>query len=722
MIIKFNEYKLNENPNAIAVPFGIKNIEWDEQIGFENTENNISWEQAKRTSENKLYESPDRIYYNKKILNFNTYDAVPFGFIKKYIFNKIKWLKKPDGKSKENFVLGKEYTTHPYICNDYGLYDIQDFSIMMHEALLYFDYAGRLWSKDKIMSFWQYPKTKEKLKEIINYINELSDDYKIDDTWKIEIYTGDEIKNKWKNDINQDIEGNFTSNNSIIIPINQYNGSEDPPEEEIILHNLNWKERERLKKQGKINLKGWGSDLKAKRNPLEWEQAKRTSESMKYLKYFESADEIYIPEFDEIVEFDYDDAFPFAWDNRINKLIVGDSATMHIENGIRYTFDFDFHGRIWLENGVIGFWDYPDKDKFIKIINQLEEKLGEKIWDNNFKVEIIDDIGYELIPIEEYETSQDTPEEKKFVHLMNFKEKEQYYKKYGKPKGFGSDLKSKKNPIWWEQAKRTSESVYPNKMMKIAEDELSKTTGGHEYFDKIDAALKLPKNLDIIKSIFLQIQKEQGTHFNLILTGGFGDWVMSLIKKGVLKVPGNLVTTNGSIRGKGNKLGKYTKGKEVDVIHKKNDIDNQKFIMFDDSYYSGSTKKALEDYLKKYNSEIYKTYVLYDGNDKVDDNRKSLYRYYDYHTGSKLGVDILIDYLYSLKLDIPKDIIRDKILKGTITTIKEIRDQINIFLQKFGKQPLDKLTHKETSHILKSFESFETESELIFVEGETLDL
>jgi hypothetical protein len=243
-------------------------------------------------------------------------------------------------------------------------------------------------------------------------------------------------------------------------------------------------------------------------------------------------------------------------------------------------------------------------------------------------------------------------------------------------------------------------------MAKIAEEELDKSIGGSNYFDNIDAALKLPKNIDIIKSIFLQIQKEQGTHFNLILTGGFGDWVMSLIKKGVLKVPGNLVSTNGTLRGKNNKLGKITKGKDVDIIHKKSDIDNQKFILFDDSYYSGSTKKSLDIFLKKQQSEIYKTYVLYDGNDERDSNRESLYRYYDYNNGVKLGVDMLINYLYSLKLDIPKDLVRDKILNGSIKTIGDIRIEINHILKKFGKSPLDKLTHSETTSIIKNFESF----------------
>jgi len=51
-----------------------------------------------------------------------------------------------------------------------------------------------------------------------------------------------------------------------------------------------------------------------------------------------------------------------------------------------------------------------------------------------------------LIPIEDYTGSKDQPEELKAIHLMNTKEKEEYYKQHGKPKGFGSDYYTDKLP------------------------------------------------------------------------------------------------------------------------------------------------------------------------------------------------------------------------------------------------------------------------------------
>jgi len=389
---------------------------------------------------------------------------------------------------------------------------------------------------------------------------------------------------------------------------------------------------------------------------------------MKYLKKFESPDGIYNKELSLDLEYTDKDAVPFGYDSNI--LIIGVPRTTHAFSVLDRD-DLIFPGRIWKDSKIISFWNpQPTKaelDKIVKDLNNNWNRFDKRRKPINIDGDWSIEINNELTKIKDYQGSN--------VRVRNV------------------------NHVY----------EYANKMTKIAQDELSKTPGGTEYFDKIDAALKLPQNLDVIKTIFQQIQKEQGTNFNLILTGGFGEWIHSLIKKGVLKVPGNLVTSCGSIRGGNDKLGKTTKGKDVDIIHKKDDIDNQQFIMFDDSYYSGSTKKVLEDYLKKFGSEISKTYVLYDGSDVKDPNRISLYRYYDHHTGTKLGVDLLIDYLYSLDSDIPKDSVRDKIVKGELNTINDIIVEVNKILVKFGKQPIDKMTHKETSNIIKSFEAFEYE-------------
>jgi len=228
---------------------------------------------------------------------------------------------------------------------------------------------------------------------------------------------------------------------------------------------------------------------------------------------------------------------------------------------------------------------------------------------------------------------------------------------------------------------------YHNKMKSIVDNELNRV--GRDFFNKIDDTMRLNKNLDLVQKVFDNI-KNTNKGFNLILTGGFGDWILMNIKKGKLKVPGNLLLVNGSIRGKDNKLNKLTTGKRVEIIYKKNDdLQNKKFILFDDSYYSGSTKKSIDRFLKKYNSKINKTFVLYDGNDKIDSNRQSLYRYYDYHNGNSITPQKLLNYLYDHNLNIPLENVEKMILNKQITSIRQLNIEINKILKKYNKNQFD---------------------------------
>jgi len=215
------------------------------------------------------------------------------------------------------------------------------------------------------------------------------------------------------------------------------------------------------------------------------------------------------------------------------------------------------------------------------------------------------------------------------------------------------------------------------KIKNIVDNQLKKSIGGKNYFNNIDNSLKVYKNVDLIKDIILKIKKDTNNNFNLILTGGFGDWVLTLIKKGIINIPKSLILVNGSIRGKNNKLNKFTYGKEVNIEYQFGDIYHKKFILFDDSFYSGSTKNAIDKFLKKLNSEIIKTYVVYDGNDTIDNNRISLYRYYNYNNGTQLSINKLLGYLYTYHEKYPINTIEQKIIKGQITTIREIKKELN---------------------------------------------
>jgi hypothetical protein len=112
------------------------------------------WESLKSKYTKLLNESPDMIEadnLSKVRPGKNTLGLTEFQFPFGYF----------DGKMR----VGKLMGIHPDIYNFYQ--DMQGFTGRMS-----MDYAGRVWISDKIISFWDYPPTKEKLLEIIKDIEE----------------------------------------------------------------------------------------------------------------------------------------------------------------------------------------------------------------------------------------------------------------------------------------------------------------------------------------------------------------------------------------------------------------------------------------------------------------------------------------------------------------------------------------------------------------------
>lgn len=58
-------------------------------------------------------------------------------------------------------------------------------------------------------------------------------------------------------------------------------------------------------------------------------------------------------------------------------------------------------------------------------------------------------------------------------------------------------------------------------------------------------------------------------------------------------------------------------------------LTNKKFVYVDDSYFSGSTARKIDNFLSDYKSSIVKISVIYDGSKDRVKNMKSLIRYYD---------------------------------------------------------------------------------------------
>lgn len=254
------------------------------------------------------------------------------------------------------------------------------------------------------------------------------------------------------------------------------------------------------------------------------------------------------------------------------------------------------------------------------------------------------------------------------------------------------------------------------KINTIVDDLLNKHPGGDLFFDKFDSVIRLPRNLDVVQELFKQIYKENGNKFNVVVSGKFGDWIKFLVDKGVLNIQGNLLFVSGSLRGKGTYQHKQKLAKkDVEVLSFKTDFHDQDFIFLDDSYYSGSTKKAIEEFLKRYNSRILRTYVIYDGKEEMEPDRKSLYRYYDHKKAKIIPVQKLYDVVDKLKEEIPfdKSHIYNRISTGEIRTTHDLFKLIKNISNKLGTEiNTDKLydltyrTRYEKKHFIISFKDY----------------
>jgi len=232
-----NKYKLFENLNAIC------KIEDDEKIN--------EWSS---NQESVLNESPDHLIKKDGVeIDYYENDAYIFGYYKDKIL----------------------VSSYARMCHgeltDYGL-EREDLK-----------YSGRLWKDNKYITFWDFPKDYTKLWKVLNDImkafKKKNIDIEITDDWWIEIVT---------NEAGKQIENDYKywgdSDNSKLIKIKDYMGSEQFSEEERAIHLLSWAEKQEMKKKGWG--KGWGSDMTAwdSKNPLAWRQAKYQESAQFYYK------------------------------------------------------------------------------------------------------------------------------------------------------------------------------------------------------------------------------------------------------------------------------------------------------------------------------------------------------------------------------------------------------------------------------------------------------
>ena len=167
-----------------------------------------------------------------------------------------------------------------------------------------------------------------------------------------------------------------------------------------------------------------------------------------------------------------------------------------------------------------------------------------------------------------------------------------------------------------------------NFLDKKVEEILKNHPSGEDFFNHLDDMIRGHKSIiDAAWDKLVQWCYDEHLWINrgiptfgwngLILTGAFGRAVFNYIPYELRRTFKQVILVNGGLR---------QEDIEAQILVDKIDIDD--FILFDDSFYSGTTRDKIEEALKKERQgcKIIHTVCIYDGG--KDNNVTSLYKYY----------------------------------------------------------------------------------------------
>ena len=167
-----------------------------------------------------------------------------------------------------------------------------------------------------------------------------------------------------------------------------------------------------------------------------------------------------------------------------------------------------------------------------------------------------------------------------------------------------------------------------NFLDKKVEEILKNHPSGEDFFNHLDDMIRRHKSIiDAVWDKLVQWCYDEHLWVNrgiptfgwngLILTGAFGRAVYNYIPGEIRRTFEQVILVNGGLRQENTKA-------QILV----NQIDVDDFILFDDSFYSGTTRDKIEEALKEIRQgcKIIQTVCIYDGS--KDPNVTSLYKYY----------------------------------------------------------------------------------------------
>jgi len=369
-------------------------------------------QQMKMTSDGviklkSLVESPDSMFvpHFGNYTDYEDNDAYPFYFID----NKL-------------YISDNAGYTHGDSILRSGKYSKKVVDYILNNKASY----GRIWVKRDAISFWSYPDDRKEMRDLADALTKHFSDNGINiNVWgdfNVEIY--DEYGNEY------DVEDEEIG----VIPVKNYKGSDSPPEEERLQHLLSPAQKKNLNIPS-----GWGSKKRpADLTTTQRHQMKSTSDGIiKLKKLVESPDNIFMSNLEYSIEYDSDDAYAFYYIE--NKLYIADRPGMthgeipmdreakHIFYGTKLVNPY---GRVWIDTGVMSFWEYPDDRKVMRSIAddisehfRLAHNINIKVWED-FQVEVNHDGAFNtsrsgLIPVKSYKGSDSPSEEERLQHLLS---------------------------------------------------------------------------------------------------------------------------------------------------------------------------------------------------------------------------------------------------------------------------------------------------------------
>jgi len=208
------------------------------------------------------------------------------------------------------------------------------------------------------------------------------------------------------------------------------------------------------------------------------------------------------------------------------------------------------------------------------------------------------------------------------------------------------------------------------------------------FLEKIDEFIIEPENINMIRDMFTIMESQlYSSNFDIITSGSFGLWVYDLVERGIIDFDGNIVVVTGKIR----KV-KEDENNPIEIIKMRHKgISYKQFVFLDDSYFSGGTRDKINEFIKKYNSIIYRTFVFYTHNRENTEDIYSTYCYSDNHAEEVMPIHKYIEYIGSVNLSDYEDIIRDNIKSGQI---KRLKDLLIMIKRLYDNEKMYKLKEK----------------------------